>query len=74
MSIQNKQPNRQEWDFKCNKKYASIDLKKDLGSPINDCLLYIALTSKIGMKILFAYWYERDPPPNEIVKNNLGMD
>ena len=47
-------------------------LNKDLNAPNGDCLLYIALTSKIGLKILFAYCYEREPPPNEIAKNNLG--
>lgn len=55
MSVQNKHPDPKDCDFKCRGKYASVDLKKDLNGVFVDTLLYISLTSKVGLKILFAY-------------------
>ena len=72
MSTSNRHPNAKSWDYKWRGKYASVNIDKDL-TDYKAETLYISITSKIGLNILFAYWYDRDPPPSDIVKNNLGM-
>lgn len=70
-STSNSHPSKKDCDYKSRGKYASIDINKDLEATNSDTL-YLALTSKVGLKILFAYCYEHELPPGDILRNNLG--
>lgn len=54
MSTSSRQPNAKNCDYKCRGKYASVDINKDLDGTTSETL-YIGMTSKIGLKVLFAY-------------------